>query len=197
MATKIVGRCGTAMKTVVVFVEEPSAEIVVLDLAKRFIPHAAVSVIPHSGKTDLKNSFPKKIGAWVHPRDAKFIILHDNDGANCKKLKSRLMSYVPGEKKNRCWVRIVVQELESWYLGDLYALSKAGLMTDGQVNALVRKSKFREPDRLGNAKQEFMKLHDLVGQRLLARQIAPHLDPQRSSSPSFKLFVETLKKLSQ
>jgi len=45
-----------------------------------------------------------------------------------------------------------------------------------------------------NVRQALNKLHDATGQRLLARRIAPYLDPERSRSRRFGLVVESLRR---
>lgn len=180
------------MRTIVVLTEEPSAAIVVGVLARRLVPNVAVKVVEHEGKSDLKQSFPIKIRAWAHPPDARFVVLIDNDGKNCTELKADLLRAVPREKRDRTRVRLIMHELEAWYLGDLEALHLAGLISVEALDRVKGRAKFRDPDRLSNAKDELFKLCDRQGQRLLAREIAPHLDAERSRSASFRLFVRTL-----
>lgn len=183
------------MTKVVVFVEEPSARIIVEGLALRLAPNELIKVVQHEGKSDLVSSFLRKIRAWRHPVDVPFIVLHDNDGGACNSLKARLDHLVPEACKKRTRVRIVMQALESWYLGDLPALAAAGLLHPERAGKLSRQAKYRDPEVLANPKQEFMRLHGQSGQLLLARQIAPHLDLEANRSRSFRLFIATLKRL--
>jgi hypothetical protein len=186
------------MRTVFVLTEEPSAEEVVKALANRYTPDAHVIVVPHSGKTDLERSFPRKLRAIVHPADTRFIILRDNDGADCEALKARLLNQVPPDKAVRVKVRIVMQELESWYLGQPSALSACGLISADTAARLGRTAKFRDPDRLTNAKQEFYRLHRRDNQQItMAQMIAPHLADNDNVSRSFRTFVSTLIDFSQ
>lgn len=180
------------MRSIVVLSEEPSAAIVVRTLAQRLVPHAVVTVVEHEGKSDPKQSFPRKIRAWVHPPDAQFIVLTDNDGSDCRALKAELIRAVPRERLARTRVRLIMHELEAWYLGDLEAMRLAGVISAQTFAGVNAKAKYRDPDSLANAKDELFKLCDRQGQRLLAREIAPHLDPVRSRSASFRLFVRTL-----
>jgi len=53
-------------------------------------------------------------------------------------------------------IRIVCRELESWYLGDLAAVAQA--FNRPQLGQQRQKSKFRQPDDLGNPKQELKKI---------------------------------------
>ncbi len=184
------------MRPLVILVEEPSMKIVAEELCRRFCEARSVHVIPHEGKSDLRLSFPRKLRAWI--TDADFLILHDKDSSpDCVKLKRELLDLVPAHKRAVTKVRIVMNELEAWYLSDLEALVSAGLINAGTLTSLHRKRKFRDVERLNNAKQEFSKLVRERGQRKLARLIAPHLDPQRSQSISFRLFCRDISTLSR
>ena len=173
-------------------VEEASARIVIEDLVQRLLPAKKAIVIPHEGKSDLQTSFPRKLLAWRHPPALPFIILHDNDNADCTQLKSTLAQKIPPACQGRTRIRLVMQSLESWYLGDFQALCDAGLIKQERAAKLSRSAKFKDPDGLANPKQEFMRLHQEVGQLMLARQIAPHLSPDRNRSKSFGVFIRTV-----
>ena len=180
------------MTELVVMVEEESARIVVETLLQRMLPDRGVIVVPHRGRSDLRASVPRKLAAWKHPPDVPFLILHDNDRSICMDLKKELIALLPPNARNRTRIRIVMQELESWYLGDFPALCAAGLMSQKKARDLERSAKFRDPDAVAHPKSEFFKLHDDVGQIALARRIAPHLDPRNNRSRSFQLFVRTI-----
>lgn len=183
------------MTALVVFVEEASARIVVEALLQRLLPDGSCIVVPHDGKGDLVKSYPRKIGAWEYPKSVPFIVLHDNDGGDCAILKKRLTHLVPPRKKSRTRIRIVMQSLEAWYLGDFEALAAAGLIKPEKAKQLNGNAKFRNPDRVTNAKEEFFRLHDESGQMAVARLIAPHLNFDRNRSHSFKIFVQTVRDL--
>jgi hypothetical protein len=123
------------------------------------------------------------------------MVLRDNDGADCFDLKRRLLSKVPSDRINRTRVRIVMQCLECWYLGDFGAMVASGLIDTKRGEQLRNKAKFRRPDAISNAKHEFLQLHDVRGQLLIARQIGPHLDLDQNKSDSFRLFVSTARAL--
>ncbi len=130
------------MRQIVVLTEEDSARIVVEHIASSRGLSDRVKVIPHEGKSDLEASIPRKIGHWRASDPPRFIILRDNDGSNCSRLKSRLNSLVPSAAHGRVKIRIVMHELESWYLGDLSALAAAGLVSPekGQKRSRRRRS---------------------------------------------------------
>ena len=45
-------------------------------------------IIHHQGKSDLERSYPRKMKEW-REQGVRFIILRDNDGADCLALKQR------------------------------------------------------------------------------------------------------------
>lgn len=82
-------------------------------------------VIPHQGVTDLERSLPRKLRAWRNPH-ARFIVLRDNDRGDCMARKTKLTNICQqAGREGQFKVRIVCQELEAWFLGDLPALEKA------------------------------------------------------------------------
>nr|WP_245396525.1 DUF4276 family protein [Jiella sonneratiae] len=137
-------------------------------------------------------SAPRKIEAWRHPADVRFVIARDNDGSDCADLKLKLLAQIPRPFHDRTKVRLVMQELESWYLGDPSALVAAGYLDPRMAESHGRKRKYAEPDRLTNAKQEFARWVGAKGKIAAAQSIGPHLDEKRGRSTSFRHFVEAL-----
>lgn len=180
------------MSSGVVFVEEASAAEAVAALATRLGFRDRVQIIPHEGKSDLERSFSRKIAAWRFPADIRFVVARDNDGANCTALKHRLQTLVPTDIAPRVKIRLVMQQLESWYLGDLEALALAGLLSATTAMANNGRGKFREPDRLTNASEIFGRLCGAPGKIAAARSIGPYLIPDRNRSISLGHFVDAL-----
>jgi hypothetical protein len=147
-------------------------------------------VITHSGKSDLAKSIPRKLRAWQEPND-KFVILHDQDGSDCVQLKTELLSLCKNSK-NDCLIRIVCNELESWFFGDLAAIS---LAYDRDYMQLGAKRKYRTPDNLSNAKEELRKLIPEYQPISGAGRIAAHMDLDNNSSRSFNVFISGVKKV--
>ena len=81
--------------------------------------------------------------------------MRDNDGADCLAKKEQLRQLVPDDAADRVKIRLVVQELESWYFGDLDAVAKAGLLSAATVDQQKRRSRYRDPDGIRHAKEEF------------------------------------------
>lgn len=181
------------MTDIVVLAEEPSGRIVAEHLAETLGFAERTLCLEHQGKGDLQQSFPRKIGSWGSPQSPRFIVMHDNDGANCESLKGKLLGLVPRDAISRVKIRLVIQELESWYLGDLGAVRRAGLLSENEFSKQKGKSRYRDPDAIRYAKREFRTKIARGGQIELARRIAPHLSLTENKSRSFHLFVYALK----
>lgn len=89
-------------------------------------------------------------------------------------------------------IRIACKELEAWYFGDLPAVSKA---YEHDVAKLSQKAKYRNPDAIGNPKEELKKLFPKHQQLSGARKIAVHMDVTKNTSTSFRFFVSGVKKI--
>jgi hypothetical protein len=181
------------MTEIVVLAEEPSGRIIAEHLARKLDLGERTLCLEHQGKGDLERSFPRKIGYWRSQRPPRFVVMRDNDGDNCVKLKARLLALVPPKAASRVKIRLVVQELESWYFGDLDAVTRAGLLTAIELSQQKRKPRYRDPDGIRYAKQEFKKKIARGGQIELARRIGPHLNLTENRSRSFHAFVEALR----
>ena len=117
------------MKGRVIFLlEEPSMKILLDGLLPRLLPGwiegQHFQCVKHEGKSDLDRSIPRKLSAWRIPGD-RFVIVRDNDSADCIKMKARLQALCELNGRPETLVRLVCQELESWYVGDLQALALA------------------------------------------------------------------------
>lgn len=84
-------------------------------------------------------------------------------------------------------------ELESWYLGDWPALSKA--YDKPELKNLAQKSKFRVPDKVQNPKNELKKILPEHQQIAGARRIGPMMDLEHNQSESFNQFLTGVRQL--
>lgn len=154
-------------------------------------PQLRYRIVPHDGKSDLKKSIPQKVK--VHCKDgAMVIVLIDQDNSDCLDLKSNLIELCRATGETNFKVRIVCHELESWYLGDLNAVDAA---FGTKIAKLQNKNKFRNPDNLGNAKQELQRLIRQRGQLYIAEQLGSVMTMQGmkdNKSHSFQVFLKTL-----
>ena len=148
-------------------------------------------IINHQGKSDLEKSYPRKMKQWGEP-GVRFIIMRDNDGADCVALKARLASRMPDNPPTHL-IRIVCQELESWFIGDMRAL-KAAYPAAGRHQTFKTLAN-THPDTLTNASDLLKVLTGTKAKRLTAELIAQHMKPAVNRSGSFQIFVAGLDRL--
>ena len=136
-------------------------------------------------------------------------MLVDRDDDDCEQLKMELEKMAaaaglstksaPGDDGLFAVLnRIVIEELESWFIGDPTALRKAF----SSLPAISQKTGiFRNPDNGGNweALHRFLKKYGIYKSSFpkidAARHIAPHLDIQQNRSRSFQVFVDGIEAL--
>ncbi len=121
-----------------ILLEEPSAEVALKVLLPKILP-PEVECVYHvfSGKTDLMRKLPARLRAysmWLPP-DYRIVVLVDRDRDDCKRLKTYLETQAIEAglitRTNsptgafQILNRIVVEELEAWFLGDLSAVCQA------------------------------------------------------------------------
>jgi len=181
------------VKRLVFLVEEPSIAEVLDIILPRFLPEdVAHQVVPHQGKNDLEKSIPRKLLGWKEP-EVYFIVVRDNDGSDCKALKAKLTAICDKSGRSDTVVRIVCQELEAWYLGDLAAVAVA--YQKPTLVHLQQKQAYRNPDRMTSPSQ---RMHELVPEFAKiagAQAIAPHMNLISNCSRSFQVFMDGVKRL--
>lgn len=174
---------------IVVLTEEPSMSVALRSLFATQWPDRVRGVdwhiISFRGKADLERRMIEKMRSWNYG-SPHFVILRDNDGADCRALKEKIRFDAEKGKKPH-HVRIVCQELESWFIGDPDAVTLAYPGCHFQASA----AKYRNPDRLNNASQELTNIIDERGKVGRAERIAPYMQPGRNRSGSFRLAFQT------
>jgi len=182
------------MKTIVFFLEEPSAREMLEGLLPRLLPQGFIRrYVVFRGKQDLEKQLEKRLRGWQLP-DSVFVVMRDQDSGDCHDVKARLVELCRRTGRDEALVRVACRELESFYLGDLEAVEK-GLELRGLA---VRQDhrKFRAPDGLGNPSNELFKLTGNLYQKVSgSRAIAPHLRLNGNRSHSFNVLVSGIKKL--
>ncbi len=180
---------------IVILSEERSMRDTLVALFSRYFPSLLEGidwqVICFQGKADLEKNFSRKMRSWSH-RSPHFIILRDNDGADCQRLKQKLHNSA-SETGKPFHIRLVCQELEAWFLGDLTAVETA--YPASQATKFQKSKKYRTPDSLTNASQELSRLTGIQGKTSKASAIAKHLDHSRNHSHSFQVFFRTLQSI--
>lgn len=175
----------------VFLLEEKSMEALLDTLLPRILPEGVTyETISHNGKNSLRKSIPTKLRAWKEP-GVKFVILHDQDTADCYKVKEELLDLTRGANRD-VLVRIACQELESWYFGDLNAVSEAYGV---DMRGLAAKEKYRIPDNIPNPKEALKRLIPRHQQITGAKMISEHMSIENNTSKSFQCFVTGIRKL--
>ncbi len=191
------------------FVEEPSAEAALTNLLPRILPNEiAFEIRNFQSKDTLLKELPKRLSGYKKwfPPDLRIVVLIDEDGEDCQQLKERLelaakqaglITKSQGQKF-QILNRIVIEELEAWFFGDVEALVTAYPKVPAN---LANKEKYRDPDAITSGTWEAL---ERVLQRAgyyaggmpkieVARKVSAFMEPDRNRSKSFKVFKEGLK----
>jgi hypothetical protein len=181
---------------IIFLLEEPSMRVLLDDWLPRLFPGWVdgehFQCVPHEGKSDLDRSIPRKLAAWRIPGD-RFVIVRDNDNANCIDLKARLVALCNQAGRPDTLVRIVCQELESWYLGDLAALSLA--FDAPKIDSPAHRKRFIDPDEVQKPSIEVKRLVPTFQKTGGARVMALHLNVAGNRSKSLKVFETGLRRM--
>ena len=179
----------------VFLLEEPSTKCLLDVLLPKILPESVeFQTIPHRGKRDLQKSIPRKLRGWNEPGDVRFIIVHDQDGKDCIRLKQELLSLCEGTGKE-VLVRIACQEMESWYFGDIDALAIA--YDKPKLNRISAQKKYRIPDDIPSPKEELYKLVPEHQQIEGAKRVAQYMSIEENTSMSFNQFVTGVRRFAQ
>ncbi len=181
---------------IVFLLEEPSMRALLDGLLPRLIDGWVANrhflCIPHEGKRDLDSSIARKLRAWRVPDD-RFVIVRDNDGADCLVVKQSLQTLCEAAGRPDALVRLVCQELESWYLGDLQALAES--FGEPKANSPARRKRYAQPDQWIKASAEVRRLIPTFQKIGGARRLALSLEFDRNRSKSFQVFVSAVRRL--
>ncbi len=124
--------------------------------------------------------------------EPRFIVVQDNDGADCRPIKARLAA--PCEASGRAYrVRMVMQEREAWMVGDLAAVATA--YPERKVECEAGRARLRDPDLIPKPSDA---LSELTGDRRKvgrAADIAPHMRLDTNVSRSFRVFCDGVRAL--
>lgn len=177
----------------VFLLEEPSARDLLEGVLPRLVPGSMeIHYLVFEGKQDLERQMVKKMRLWLRP-GAAFVVLRDQDAADCRTVRQGLMERVTESGRSPCLVRVACRELEAWVVGDWASIAGAfgrpGLATHGQ------KQEFRTPDAIQRPVEAIRKYIPDYQKRDGARRVGPLLDPQANRSASFRAFCSGLQRL--
>jgi hypothetical protein len=195
----------------IVFVEEESAEAALRVLLPRLVPaRCQHRIINLQNKSRLLQNIESRLLGYAdrcEEEDLRFVVLVDRDNDDCVRLKRQLDEFAQRAglatrahqdggvvPPFRVLNRVVIEELESWFLGDSDALRSA---YPRLPNLDPRKRPFNNPDNGGRweelekllAKHGYPKPYKKIDG---ARRIAAHMDPARNRSASFCAFRDGL-----
>lgn len=181
------------MKTLVAFLEEPSAAALLKVLLPPLLPSdCRLKCITFEGKQDLERNLERRLRSWLTP-GTRFLVMRDRDSEDCRIVKNRLVEICRRAGRPHTVVRIACGELESFYLGDLKAVASAF----GSRTPSGNSAKFRDPDHLNNAADELRRLTGGVYQKISgSREIAQFLKTDGTNrSRSFNVLLEGVRRL--
>jgi len=200
----------TRASHVEIFVEEPSAAAALRELVPMIRTDLTFNIYEFQGCPDLLAKLPDRLRGyrtWL-PADWRIIVLIDRDRSDCLTLKQRLLDMAEQaglryQKRRHAppqvLIRIAVEELESWFFGDVPALCAAfpGVSPD-----LAQRAGFRDPDAIRNTWERLEQILQQAGhfhgglQKIrCAREVALHMDPANNRSHSFRVFRDGLRAL--
>ena len=183
---------------IIFLLEERSMKDLLMGLLPRLFPglkhEEHFLCVTHQGKSDLDISIPRKLQAWQIAGD-RFVILRDNDNANCIDIKARFVQTCQRYGRPDTLVRLVCQELESWYIGDLQALAAA--FDDPKLDSPALRKKFIDPDSWQKPSDQLKRLIPFFQKGSAAQAMAHTLRYEGNRSKSFLAFVTGVTRLTE
>ena len=174
------------MSKLVFLLEERSMQVLLDGLLPRLFPGLDFRCIPHEGNADLEQSIPRKLRAWREP-GVRFVVVRDNDGGDCRARKEQLLQLCRQGGREDTLVRIVCQELESWYFGDTDALAAA--FDDRNLRGIANRARYRNPDDIPKPSRAIKSLVPGFQKIAGARAMSGWLSRDGNRSHSFAVFL--------
>lgn len=191
-------------------VEEPSMEAALENLLPRLLPAEFTHrIITFQGKQNLLRQLPARMrgyAAWI-TQQYRIIVLVDEDREDCLRLKQQMEASArqvglstktsAGGARFQVLNRIVIEELEAWFFGDIEAIHHA---YPNIPLTLQDNQKFRDPDSIAGGTWETLErtmqrygyFRGGYAKREAASAISVHMEPDRNRSRSFQVFHEGL-----
>ncbi len=194
------------MPSLEVLVEEPSAEAALRQLLPKLVPVTVRwKIVNFKSKPELLKRLEARLRAYrvrvEQGEDVRILVLVDRHDDDCLVLKRELATAAAraglstrsrpgGDGRFRVVNRVVVEELESWFLGDPAAVRAA---FPSLPAANPGSAPFRSPERGGwKALHRYLRKNGIYRGRYpkidAARRIAPKMDVTANRSVSFQQF---------
>ena len=196
-------------------VEELSAQEALNNLLPKILGNIPFDIHRYGGKLDLLAKLPNRLRgyrSWL-PNDYFIVVLIDGDREDCLTLKEKLekialeagfitKSAAGINQSFQVLNRLAIEELESWFFGDVQALVTA---YPGVTPNLGSQAKYRDPDAItGGTWEALERVLQAAGyhkgglQKLpAARDISIHMNPEVNRSKSFQTFYSGLKEIKE
>ena len=195
MAIWCSGRCSSVMVTpprLVFIVEGYSEQEFLMTLILRLnIPEEVLVYRIFDGYPDLLRGIPAVMKAWRRNENVRFVILCDQDHANCQERKLDIVNAVPNYWRSRTMIRIACHELEAWYLGVQSTLSNvlpAFANVRGKKEFRGNPDKIVSPSRTLRRRVSFKKTE-------LARKMGERISIDDNHSRSMQVFIQGVRTL--
>lgn len=163
-------------------------------------------IFTFQGKHSLLKRLPDRLKAYTHRPgdDWRVVVLIDRDDEDCVVLKQQLeefarAAHLPTRTSEptgfRVINRIVIEEVEAWFFGDVEALRAAYPRVDANLS---KQAAYRDCDAIRGGTWEqlerLLKFYHPGGLEKIraAQDIAQHMQPERNRSKSFQSFRSAL-----
>lgn len=186
-------------------VEEYSTEVTLNFIVPKIIGDIHTFKIHNfQNKDRLLKRLPERMQSYSKfvPDDWRIVIIVDEDRDNCQELKNKLCnasSIVTKQKGNIVLHRIAVEELESWFIGDVQAIR---VEYERIPDSLSQTAKFRNPDAItGGTWEQLDRILKKYGyptglkKQEFAQKVSPHMDVENNLSRSFQVFRDGLRNI--
>lgn len=193
------------------YVEELSMQQALENIVPKIVgEEVSFNIYVHNGKKDLLQNLPNRLKRYTHlaAEDYRIVVLVDRDSQDCVELKKELeaaaqqanlitKSAAEPEKPFQVMNRIIVEELEAWFFGDMTVVIAA---YPGISPKLANKASYRNPDTiLGGTwealERELSRAGYVFGKIQAAREISKYMNPLQNRSKSFQVFRDGLLEL--
>lgn len=188
-------------------VEEPSLEETLNHLLPKILKDdIGFKIHAFRGKPNLLAQLPNRLKGykpWL-PDDYKIIVLIDEDREDCHELKQNLekmaleagfitKSFAQKNQQFQVLNRILIEELEAWFFGDIQAICQAYPRVSPN---LLKKKQYREVDAIKGGTWEALErvlqkanYHQGGLEKVkAAREISQYMNPAINCSKSFQVF---------